>query len=345
MRRLLLAWVPLLLATLAVPSSGQACSYDGCGWPQLAPSAGSTVPANLPAFAVDKAFYRSATLSVTRTDGSGSIVVAPDFSLGSNLAVGASYDVKLVLDQGESWCPQRELTTTILAGPEAPIPSSLGAPTVKQQGVGLTEVPYTDAQCSSSLRTAYVDLEPSLDGAAAAFRSTLVDVRAIVDGRLYWLSAEEQPLGLVNVEPVQPLTGGDVRVRVFVACDPIPDGEADSYDPLTEGMHRVKLRGTIPGVGNLETSETEITLICPQENDAGADLGEGGLSDDAGANTQIDGSANTQIDGSTATAVPSEPRASTGSSCAVSRIPGQHWQAYAFLLCAGALAQRRRWHY
>jgi hypothetical protein len=151
-------------------------------------------------------------------------------------------------------------------------PRSLGRALIVAQGEGATAVDFTNASCYSLLRSAYAELEPSLDGEAAAWRSTLVNVRAIVDGSEYWQSAERQPVEdyyPTRGSGLREATGGDVRVRVFVACEAVRSGEASTYVAIEQGLHRVKLVGTIPGFGELETEETSVTLRCGSQSDAG----------------------------------------------------------------------------
>jgi hypothetical protein len=52
--------------------------------------------------------------------------------------------------------------------------------------------------------------------------------------------------------------------------------------PLSEGAHRVKLRGLIAGLGSLETSEIAIELRCPV-----APIRDAGTTLDAGADASV----------------------------------------------------------
>jgi hypothetical protein len=267
------------------PQTVLACSPDPCGSVQLAPGR-MKVPANLPGFTVHWGAYEgsAAKLTVTTLAGSSQVPVDQDHRLGSALVAGEAYAVKLSISETQR-CPKQELTTELIAEPEAPLPTSLGSPVVVGQGRGPTAVGSTPGACFSFLDSAYVDLEPSLEGSAAPWRHTISDVVAVVDGKDYWVSSEVQPqeeFYPTRGMGVRALTGGDVRVRVFLACEEIETGSATSYVPLSDGTHRVKLRGTVAGLGSLETSETQIVLSCAPPGETQSDGGAGGAEEDTG---------------------------------------------------------------
>lgn len=262
---------------LLVPERARACSGNACTGLQLAPSAGS-LPANLPGFFTRFGSYDAAetkSMELVRTDAAGKVEVGPDYKLKSKLVVGGSYQATLKVGATQT-CLAKEVVASFVAGPEAALPTTLGDPVVVKQGHESTLVGFTNASCYSALPSAYVDLEPSLLPDATAWRGAVVGVRAVVDGKDYWVSSEEQPADKfypTGGSGLKPMTGGDVLVRVFVACGPINSGEASSYVPLAEGQHTVKLRATLAGIGELESTETTIELRCPAAPpDAGAAL-------------------------------------------------------------------------
>jgi hypothetical protein len=268
---LLSAWLASVV-WLTSPATSAACSSFACTGVRLAPSA-AVLPANLPGLFVSFGSHGTGSqVSLSLSGGSKMIALSPDHRLLEKLTPGASYTLRMVLPESDR-CPAKELMAGFLAGPEAALPSTLGSAVVKAQGRGPTAVGFTGASCYSTLDTAYVELEPSLDSATSVWANTLVDVVAVVDGQPYWVSAEQQPQEdyyPTRGSGIKPLGGGDVRVRVFVACQALMPGMASSYAPLSEGKHRVKLRGTVPGIGTLETSETEIELSCGDVADAGS---------------------------------------------------------------------------
>lgn len=275
------------LGLLLLPdaSPARACSGFACTGVQIAPGAG-VVPANLPGFWITAGAYAdagAAVITLTRSDGSEVVQTDEQYRLTSALTPGSAYDVRVSF-RSTSTCAAKELSTRIVAGSEAPLPSSLGDVTVVARGLGPTAVGFTSGSCYTNVSSSYVDLEPSLDS-AAPWKPSLVNVRAIVDGKDYWISAERQPEEQIyptRGQGVRPLTGGDTRVRVFVACEAIPPGSATGYVPLSEGLHRVRLAGHLPGVGQLQTTEAEVELRCKTDEPVPESDGEPAAQSDGG---------------------------------------------------------------
>jgi hypothetical protein len=145
----------------------------------------------------------------------------------------------------------------------APLPTSLGT---LQTSVhrGPLSVP-ANASCSNRIDAAYVDLSVSLAQAAQPFADVIV----------YGLVLDGAPAGHFRASVINEYELPRDQERVYVACETDPDVYRHDVPP---GVHRARMRASLPDGTSLETDEVSFELRC---DGVSADAGGGCAVEDA----------------------------------------------------------------
>lgn len=281
------AALTLVVAPRAADACSASCNWDG----YFVPGDGATVPANLPAIywrprgdaseptpamvtlttAADPGTPLAFT--ATRAGDGGHYLLVPDAPLvpGTQYilsdANGCDYD-------GPSGEGPR---ATFTVGPEAPLPTGLGAMTVANLPTRSETLATSSGSCSIPVTT--ISAEVAIDYAQASDAAPWRDVlhfTTFVDGQRWFALGSI----LSTVSPGASWAGRGVD-RLVAVCrydfDVPPGSPPPSGFGLPEGEHQVQLRATLPGTDLALATETEDVLLrCPPilpDDDASEDGG------------------------------------------------------------------------
>jgi hypothetical protein len=253
--------VVLPIVVVGAPAPADAC-IDPCVQGFFVPASASTVPANLPAVYWSPIYEPSGEwpskdkLVALSSDG-----IPPTFTVVAAESWRPSYllyfEVPLVEGTTYAFVDRNECavfnfyrppSVTFLAGPPAPLPTTLGQLESQPSRFGLLDVP-AQKECDPIMvevvaAHAFVRLELSSD--AAPWREVL-ELETIVDGKVFTVGAHGHSL---------------YRVCAFETTDPW----LSIYTGLEEGVHEVKMRATLPGTDLvLETRPITVEIDCPPD--------------------------------------------------------------------------------
>ena len=253
------------LSALA-PSRASACIQWICGDVRLLPSGGS-VPRDLPGFLWvpyepsappdDGGVWRPTAVDVSLEGPSGEVAVSLD-DLGDGaylirpaqaLASGQAYTVTLT-----DACGGGVDVVTVNASTPAPLPQTLGALAVLDEGRQWIDVGTAVGSCSTSVDAATATVEIALDAAAAPWADVLA-YETRVDGAAW------APVGsIVQRIPLGSSWVGRARDRVYAICGA---NEMMGFPGVSEGTHTIEMRATIPGTAlTLATNSVTVELTC-----------------------------------------------------------------------------------
>ncbi len=275
----LLMPVSVLAASLVLLTSkdARACSFpEGC-WPgAFLPSSGE-VPASLPGFLwdpqADPAHEVDPTqIELVQVTAAGETPVAvtatPLENSGLHLVTPAApllpdADYRLRAKQfcsGEApveWPTQAIVHTTSAA----PLPTALGELKTFNVGEHMLNVVTTNGGCFATVFLMSRRVEIALSEEASPWKNVLV-YETLVDGQPWRPSRS-----MTDIVPLGGSWQGRGRDLVFTTCN--EDDEA-FFPGLTEGMHTLQMRATIPGTDvALETEPVGFELACPPQSPPG----------------------------------------------------------------------------
>lgn len=146
-------------------------------------------------------------------------------------------------------------------GPEAPLPSSLGALSAAAVGVTEMNLATTSGSCFSQATVAQSSIELVPASAAAPWLDAL-HFETLVDGKPWHFFTS------IGVQPAPGTTPvGRARDRVFEVC-----ASADPHvgEGLAAGTHVVTMQATLPGTTQVMMSESvEVKLSCAEAQPEG----------------------------------------------------------------------------
>lgn len=276
--RMLLGLVAGGSLVAATPSIADACSAPAC-WPgAMTPTAGSTVPSNLPGIfwrpqnaGTDSASDPSLVVLATAADpgtplpvtatavGGGAFVLVPTQPLSENTAYVVT-DHNTCADTVGTMGP----TTSFQVGPPAPLPTVLGTLEITSDAIEMIDVATTSGSCSASILAHRVGITPALIFEATPW-TDVFHFETYVDGAL-WQRTESLPT------PIS-VRGTWQLYRTCESDDPLASAG------LAAGPHTVTVKATIPGTSVVLSSEPlTVALDCPGEapGDHGGDNAGGG---------------------------------------------------------------------
>ncbi len=266
---------PWALAALAasVPTPALPCSPSPCLTGHLIPRDDTAVPRDAPGIVLvpergvgDVA--ATASVTVTADDGE---VLAVRVETGARSSTQILFDTPL--REGRTYqvaygsqCRSTRgepLTRSFQAGPSAPLPTTLGTLAVTSAGMEMLEI-GGGAGCffTESVAHARVELTPSAE-AEPWMNSFFFETR--VDGQLW---APVRTIGFQDQATVGASWRGRGKDDVFAVCR-----SPSNVRGLSEGVHQVELRATIPGGPTLSAS-VHVALDC-----AGGAVGDAGVAD------------------------------------------------------------------
>jgi uncharacterized protein (TIGR03382 family) len=261
-------WLILSAASvsLSVPRLADACSPPPC-WPgAFVPGDQARVPANVPAL-----YWRPMSgdgITVTPENVSLVSTAAPTVPIAFTAQRLANGDYLLVPDvplvEGSSYrltdhsqCDlgdERGPEITFSAGPDAPLPSSLGTLSAAPSAVGPMNLATRSGSCFSEATVSQASIELVASTAAAAWMDVL-HFETLVDGRPWYYATA---LGALTPPGTSP--SGRARDRVFEVCDAKDPGIGEG---LAAGAHVVTMQATLPGSALVVISNSlQVTLAC-----------------------------------------------------------------------------------
>jgi hypothetical protein len=168
---------------------------------------------------------------------------------------------------------------TFTAGPEAPLPSTLGALVTAEDGIGSLTVATSSGSCEAPIDADRVDVAVELSPEAAPWRDAL-HFETLVDGATWGFRSSVTQLLAPGSSPVG--RGADL---LFHGC--VLGADAAPLEAgLPSGEHTVAMRATLPGADLvLEVGSATIDLDCGGSSGAppGGDEHDGGCTAGAGS--------------------------------------------------------------
>lgn len=251
----------LVISAWLCPTDTKACSAPCSAW--ISPG-GGTVPANLPALRwrvstppLDED-VPPVTLIEVLADGRATQLPVTIEALDGGwklghltrpLVAGATYQVLVNFHcSGELHIVTTD-SVEFRAGPEAPLPTSLGHIEVSAQVRAMCAVGTTSGSCTSPADVAKRDVELVLSTDAAPWRNALL---------LDWAAAPDDPVfGLPRRDDTEDAALG------FAAYAVCHSDDLGQYDGNPEGRSAVFVRATLPGSDVvLQTGRATVALQC-----------------------------------------------------------------------------------
>ena len=240
--------------------SALACSPDRCVRPLLFPASGQ-VPSDQLRFAFEPArdlqspYDAGASPTFYRVDSTGRTQITMDEGAAGRTRVLLVRDplpagTRIVAEAEPAACaPDAGLRTEYVVTEARPVPSMLGTLEVSVRRDAL-QVAVTSGSCHDIVDAAYADLTLTLSEAARPFADVLT----------YTLLVDDAPASSFSGS----LGGGERlergRDRIYAVCERSVYTHPTSA--VSVGTHQVRMIGTLPKGGVLETPAVEVKLHC-----------------------------------------------------------------------------------